>query len=222
MKKRIIAVVMMVVMLMSTMSSAVFGAEESDTKTTVIGEFLEVDGQVQFVLSLDGNVTEFAYTVDVGEGVVASDGSLSCEFSQEFKDFANDNDGILECGEQNTSKVVFGGVFAEEQSYTGVIGSVKGMSAMETGTVFAVYSGEEKVGEYIYTSVALGDVDDSGAIEAKDALEVLKYTVKLCIPNETQLAAADVDGDGAIAAVDALWILKKVVKLIDKFPAEEA
>ncbi len=70
-------------------------------------------------------------------------------------------------------------------------------------------------------AVLYGDVDASGAVEASDALLVLKAVVKLETLSETQTVAADVDGKEGIEAADALEILKKVVKLIDKFPVEK-
>ncbi len=59
----------------------------------------------------------------------------------------------------------------------------------------------------------LGDVDMDGNVTATDALQVLKYVVKLGSFNETQLTLADVDLDVDVDAEDALAILKMVVKL---------
>ena len=55
---------------------------------------------------------------------------------------------------------------------------------------------------------AWGDLDNSGKVDAADALMVLKYAVgKLVLPQEAY-AAANVSGAGAIDAVDALLILQ--------------
>ena len=64
----------------------------------------------------------------------------------------------------------------------------------------------------------LGDVDGDGAVGAKDALEVLKYSVGKTLLDETQREAAEVDGLEEIGARDALEILKYSVGKIFKFP----
>ncbi len=65
-----------------------------------------------------------------------------------------------------------------------------------------------------------GDVNEDNAIDAKDALQVLKYSVGKINLTKGQLLAADVDGKGGIDAKDALLILKYSVHRIDVFPAE--
>ncbi len=77
-----------------------------------------------------------------------------------------------------------------------------------------------ELGETKRPAYMLGDVDGNSAVEAADALTVLKAVVKLTELTDVQKQAADVDGNGEINAEDALYILKKVVKLIVKFPAE--
>ena len=68
--------------------------------------------------------------------------------------------------------------------------------------------------------VMLGDVDGSGKVDAKDALEVLKASVgKITLTPEQQLAA-EVDGKEGIGAKDALEILKFAVQKITQFPIE--
>lgn len=66
----------------------------------------------------------------------------------------------------------------------------------------------------------LGDLSDSGSIDAIDALEILKGVVSIHQFTEVDLTTGDVDGDGEITATDALYVLQKVVGLIDAFPAE--
>jgi hypothetical protein len=76
----------------------------------------------------------------------------------------------------------------------------------------------------------LGDVDDSGEIDAYDAGIVLHQTVgsQIIKPDlvpswdegpwfNWRFGAADVDGDGELLAIDATQILKYVVGLIDDF-----
>ena len=57
----------------------------------------------------------------------------------------------------------------------------------------------------------LGDVNDDGNINAKDALDVLKAAVGKITFTEVQSVTADVDKDGKLSAKDALEILKYTV-----------
>ena len=66
-----------------------------------------------------------------------------------------------------------------------------------------------------------GDVNNDGNVDAKDALEVLKFAVgKTNLTAEQQLLA-EVVGDSNINAKDALEILKYAVNKIDAFPIEK-
>lgn len=66
----------------------------------------------------------------------------------------------------------------------------------------------------------IGDANGSGAVDATDALMVLKHVVKLTSISNDLFTAADVNGDGSIAANDALDILKYNVKIIPYFRAQ--
>ncbi len=68
--------------------------------------------------------------------------------------------------------------------------------------------------------VQLGDVNEDEKIDAKDALEVLKFAVGKTLLTEKQQKAAEVIGDEDINAKDALEILKYSVQKINKFPIE--
>ena len=57
----------------------------------------------------------------------------------------------------------------------------------------------------------LGDINDDGSINAKDALEVLKYSVEKVEFTDKQKRAGDVNKDEVINAKDALEILKYAV-----------
>ena len=72
------------------------------------------------------------------------------------------------------------------------------------------------------TAFRYGDVTGDGAVDAKDALEVLKAAVNKITLNEQKNKAGDVDGNGTLNAIDALYILKYVVGKIEKFPVEIA
>ncbi len=59
----------------------------------------------------------------------------------------------------------------------------------------------------------LGDVDSNGSINSTDALTVLQSTVKLVKLNAEQQLLADIHADGQINSFDALKILRKCVGL---------
>lgn len=65
--------------------------------------------------------------------------------------------------------------------------------------------------------VLLGDVDDDGFVNAKDALLVLKHSAKIAVLEEAQMVRADVTKEGNIDAKDALDILKLAAGIIDSF-----
>ncbi len=77
----------------------------------------------------------------------------------------------------------------------------------------------EKIANLQYLA-SLGDVNEDGEINAKDALEVLKFAVGKTLLTQKQQKAAEVIGDEDINAKDALEILKYSVQKINKFPVE--
>lgn len=219
MKKRIIAVVMMVVMLMSAMGSVAFAADEV-TSPEVSVNIVETEEGTEIQLSVSGELTEFEYAVEI-EGMEEIADKVTCTVSSELEDLASDNDGIVQSGFQyDTNYATIGGVFAEPVSYTGVIGSVVCAGGLADGTTVSVYVNGELYTAIGYTKGVYGDVDGNGAVEAADALLTLKAVVKLETLTELQADYADVDGNDSVEAADALLILQKVVKLIDKFPVE--
>ncbi len=71
--------------------------------------------------------------------------------------------------------------------------------------------------------VKMGDLNGDGKVDAKDALIVLKISVKKVTPTDVEKTAADVNEDQKIDAKDALEILKYSVKkasALDKFYKE--
>jgi hypothetical protein len=72
----------------------------------------------------------------------------------------------------------------------------------------------------IENEVVLGDVDDSGNVEAVDALLVLQAATGKITLNDTETWAANVDGQGNVTANDALLILQYATKKIDTFPSK--
>ena len=63
----------------------------------------------------------------------------------------------------------------------------------------------------------LGDVDETGYVDAADALLVLKHAAKLSILDEKAFYRADVTKDSNVEAQDALEILKYAAHLITEF-----
>ena len=59
-------------------------------------------------------------------------------------------------------------------------------------------------------NAALGDVDNSQAIDAADAAEILLAAANLGVGNETEITAesGDIDRDGAVTAYDASYVLQ--------------
>ena len=72
----------------------------------------------------------------------------------------------------------------------------------------------------IENEVVLGDVDDSGSVEAADALLALQAATGKITLNDTETWAANVDGQGNVTANDALLILQYATKKIDTFPSK--
>lgn len=72
------------------------------------------------------------------------------------------------------------------------------------------------------TDIIWGDVTGDTKVDAKDALDVLKYAVNKTTFTAKQMLAAEVSGDENINAKDALEILKYSVEKITEFPIEEA
>ncbi len=71
------------------------------------------------------------------------------------------------------------------------------------------------------SGIRYGDPNEDGLVNAKDALQVLKYTVGKVALTENQITAAKVTGDEDINAKDALEILKFAVGKNDVFPVEQ-
>ena len=77
-----------------------------------------------------------------------------------------------------------------------------------------------KEGPFVVDTVpicVLGDVDKNGAVNAKDALAVLKHAVGKIQLNDVEKTAATVAGEEKISAKDALQILKYSVGKLDTF-----
>ncbi len=70
------------------------------------------------------------------------------------------------------------------------------------------------------TDIPYGDINGDQKMDAKDALNVLKFAVGKIQLTEAQQKAAEVDGKEGINAKDALEILKYAVEKIHKFPIQ--
>ena len=80
----------------------------------------------------------------------------------------------------------------------------------------------DKKNQPVESDGLLGDVDLNEAIDASDALLVLKHAVKLTTLTDQPAVNADVNVDAAIDANDALEILKYAAGLISEFTPAEA
>ncbi|WP_303838732.1 dockerin type I domain-containing protein [Ruminococcus flavefaciens] len=90
------------------------------------------------------------------------------------------------------------------------------LKVMKTYTVSGAKEFNEEMNKYNALNYTLGDVDNSGAVNAIDASLVLDYysrvsTGKSESLDDTQKKAADADKDGSINAVDASLILSYYV-----------
>ncbi len=220
MKKRVIAVLMMLAMLVCMMSSAVFAADNG----AKVSMRCETDGtKLTVYLELTGEASEFEATLQLPEKLV-QDQSLSYEFTEAFTDFVSENKGVEECGVpyDAADRIVFGAGFAEPVDFGGYTESAIATVTVDTealadgeGTV-NLYSGGQLVDTYEIVSTPpyiLGDANGNGDVTTDDALAVLKHVVKLNTLTGDNFKAADANLDGNITTDDALLILKHVVKL---------
>ena len=93
---------------------------------------------------------------------------------------------------------------------------------LDAGTTYYVYrsSNEDERALVLsfkyYVAYKRGDVDESGKVNASDALLVLQYAAKLTDLTTNQQLAADVDKSGKANASDALMILQYAAKLLNQ------
>lgn len=64
--------------------------------------------------------------------------------------------------------------------------------------------------------ILMGDVDGSGAVDAADALLILRFSMGIIEASALDTSAADMDGSGSVNAADALMILRKAMGLTDR------
>lgn len=77
--------------------------------------------------------------------------------------------------------------------------------------VIPVSSGGEFIAMTCEFSDILGDADNDGVMNAKDAAHMLRYSVGLCELGNSE--RADVNHDGTVDANDAAAILRSIVGL---------
>ncbi len=95
----------------------------------------------------------------------------------------------------------------EDGRYTAVI------PAEEVGKAIVVAGTAQEPGP----DVLPGDVDESGEVNAADALLALQIATNKVTPTDIQTVAADVDGNPGVSANDALLILQYATKKIAGF-----
>lgn len=96
--------------------------------------------------------------------------------------------------------------------------------ALKEGTYYIFVSTTdealEKVASFKYGTkppYTLGDVNNDGSIDPKDAVLVLRHAAALITLSGDQLKAADVNGDNTVDPKDAVKILRYAAKLITSF-----
>ena len=115
--------------------------------------------------------------------------------------------------------------YIDQQASDGSISFTLKPKELTAGTSYSVYlsttsKAVTKVASFQYgekPAYTLGDVNDDGNIDAKDAVLVLRYAAKLADLNSQQQLSADVNADGAIDAKDAVKILRYAAELITSF-----
>lgn len=115
--------------------------------------------------------------------------------------------------------------YIDQQASDGSISFTLKPKELTAGTSYSVYlsttsKAVTKVASFQYgekPAYTLGDVNDDGNIDAKDAVFVLRYAAKLADLNSQQQLSADVNADGAIDAKDAVKILRYAAELITSF-----
>ena len=100
-----------------------------------------------------------------------------------------------------------------------IIGQTYSIYLSSSSTDFTALT---KVAEFTYAygaapAYVLGDVNGDDAINALDALDVLKHSVHKITLTDAQLYAGDVDHNNTVNALDALLILQYSVHKITEF-----
>ena len=219
------------------------GGSGSATCTSDNGSIIQTDGQVTFS---GGKATLNLKALTVGNAVITvkmddSDISLNLFACALLDKKAYDSSQVrvvrfaeqsqrLEAGK--TIKVVpeFYPEAASTQTIDWSTGNDKVATVASDGTVTAVGAGQTTITVTLKngnvaayqvivsgSSVTLGDIDGDGKINASDALQALRHSVKEIKLEGTMFTAGDVTKDKLINASDALQILRYSVKEITSF-----
>lgn len=105
-------------------------------------------------------------------------------------------------------------------SRDGVVRTLKAGTAVITATA-ADGGFTASVTIRVETSASCGDVNNDGAVDAIDALLVMRSIVGLTQLDSKQRTLADVNGDGQVNTGDAVLILRYDAGLITRFPSEQ-
>ena len=66
----------------------------------------------------------------------------------------------------------------------------------------------------VATYASVCDVNNDGAVNASDAIMIMRYSLGLIVLNEAQGIIADVNGDGTVNASDAIIVMRKVLGIL--------
>ncbi len=79
---------------------------------------------------------------------------------------------------------------------------------------------DENVCELCGARKQLGDVNNDGKVNAKDAIAILRHDAEIELLTGSQIIAGDLNGDKAVNSKDAILILQYDAQIIEKFPIE--
>ncbi len=198
-----------------------------------VGEYT-VYGYIDY--DMDDNVYLFFYCLDQTAEYNGFSFTPTREIDDiKISDFALDGDGMgltitYENGDKETLKVKK--LFEyDEGFYSDYLGLTE--NGVLEYSIAPDYQGEEEgysvevLNQWVFVPFegveGMGDLNDDDKVDAKDALQVLKYAVGKAEFTVVQEVKADVNEDGDINAKDALEILKKAVNkpsALDQFYAE--
>lgn len=206
MKRKLPALLLAALLLVSLSMTAL----AADTPTN--GAY-NVKAESGYTLTPDG-------TVDGGFYANASAFTLSCPAGT-----SGEQTLVLLLAGENSVPTADNLQYIDQQASDGSVSFTLKPKKLTAGTSYRVYLSTTskaaiKVASFQYgekPAYTLGDVNNDGNIDAKDAVLVLRYAAKLTDLNSQQQLSADVNADGAIDAKDAVKILRYAAELITSF-----
>ncbi len=208
---KITAVVLSLVLLMTSFFTISVNAADVTYSVTDVsgkkGDTVTVSVNISSSVNLWGGIVKLGYNsselqyVSSDKGTVISSGSLN-----------NSGSSVTYAGQYNGKNgTVFTVTFKilKDSGYsTLTLTSSENIDGDGKEYTCSTSNGKVTVSK---ASGILGDVNESGFVNALDARHVLQYVVGEKELSANQLALADMNGDGKVTTIDARCILKKVV-----------